>query len=153
MVAPTSLGSSVSLKGIAAGLCASLAATVLLSVLAGYYVIPAIYNSTAASAGTLPHQLSRHALFNPLILALALLASLLSVMMPAYLAAVVANRRFVFHALAATTLSIMLSCMVSWEDARQFPLALLGTGVWSLVIAACAGLFRKHQVESRREGP
>jgi hypothetical protein len=147
-----SLWSDVSFKGIAAGLFASLAATVLLSFLLGYYLVP-VYNSIAASGSLLSHQFSWHALFHPLTLAFALLASFLAVGMPAYLAAVVANRRFVFHALVATAASVVLSCVASLEDAVQFPLALVAIAGWSLAIAACAGFFRKHQVESRREAP
>jgi hypothetical protein len=133
-----------SLKGIGAGVVLALIVSALLALLAPFYLIP-IYNHIASAAS--PARGTAHPiLYHPVAVAMTLLTSALQVGPSAYLAARVADHRFIPHALVATAVYLLLAGVLAPEVVIWSPLYFIGISAWSLLVATGAGYVRYRQV-------
>jgi hypothetical protein len=127
----------LSLKALGAGVLLAFIASALLSLLAPYYLIP-IHGLIAR--GSAPRSL----LYHPLTIAVMLLTCILEVGVPGYLAAWIANRRFILHSLIVAVVYIALAIAISWDGIAPTSYLLVVTA-WSLLVATMAGYLRQWQ--------
>lgn len=139
---------TLSLKGIGAGVLAALALAIPISLMFGYYA-SAIYNDLAPGVNfAIEAETKKFAsqfLSHPLIIAYGIVATLIGVGIPAYIAAWVAGRSFVLHSVAIGSI-LSLSCLLEWETLLEFPILFFLLIVFTLVVAFAAGQLRKRQV-------
>jgi len=141
----------LSVKGIGLGLLAAFVLAIPLDLLFGYY-LSAVYDELApgvnfanqAEADAFAARVMGH----PLMIAFAILATLLTVGLPGYIAALVANRAFVLH---STVVGAILSsfAFLEWDFAAQFPYLFSSLIGFGMLVAVAAGDTRKRQVGAR----
>jgi hypothetical protein len=128
---------NLSLKAIGAGVLLALVASALLLFLVPYFQIVIYYNITRGSP---PHDYFRH----PLPIVVMLLMCILQVGVSGYLAAWIANRRFILHSVIAAVVYIALATAFTWDVTEWTPVTYLLVA-WSLLVAAVAGYLRGWQ--------
>jgi len=134
---------NLSLKAMGAGVLLALVASALLLVLIPYYQI-LIYEHI--TRGAPPHDYFRH----PLPIVVMLLMCILQVGLPGYLAAWIANRRFILHSVIAAVVYIALATALTCDVIEWTPVTYLLVA-WSLLVAAMAGYLREWQRRGSRE--
>ena len=138
---------NLSLKAIGAGVALALVVSVLLAYMAPIYLNP-IYDHIVAGSPS-GRVTSHRLLLHPLMLAVTLVSSILQVGIPGYLAAWVADWRFVLHSVAVALIFTIVTGLVAWDGLLWVPLLFLALTVSNLVIAVSTGLLRQYQTRNR----
>ena len=138
----------ISLKGILAGILASLMLAMPVGFIHGLYSIE-IYNEITANINldneNEVRQLDKKLVFHPLSIAFSIIAMLLTVGMPAYITALVARKGYVLNAVI-TAAFVSLLWTLDFEAVVQDPLVFGVSAVFALVVACLSGFIRYRQV-------
>ncbi len=121
----------------------ALVASALLLYLVPYLQILIYDNITRGSP---PHDYFRH----PLPMIVMLLMCILPVGLSGYLAAWIANRRFILHSVIVAVVYIALAGALTWDVIEWTPVTYLLVA-WSFLVAAVAGYVREWQRRGSRE--
>jgi len=138
----------VSLKGISAGILVSLILGIPVSIIFSVYFVE-IYNEIASnidlSDENVVREIDRKLMYHPLSIAFLIAKTLITVGIPAYIAARVANKGYILNAVILGAILVLFGAL-DFETAVQDPLlfAVLATSL--LVVAYLSGLLRYKQV-------
>ncbi len=141
------LASHVSVKAIVAGTALLLSLSFLLTFLSIHALMPAfgeLANGVNFANEFELHNLSSEFLYHPTVVAVTVLATLIGVGIPAYVAAFLAGQHFVLHSMVIGTLSVIFALLELPTLSQSWALFLVIV-IGSLVIAFLAGCLRQRQ--------
>jgi hypothetical protein len=142
---------AISLKGIGAGTLAALILFIPVNILFGYYFL-AVFGQFASGVDLANEaevqKLVSRSLYNPPTIILGVIAIFITVGIPAYVAALIAGRAFIFHAMTTGGI-VSLLCLTEWELVVQFPVLFVAVVGFTMAVAYVAGHLRQKQVLAR----
>jgi hypothetical protein len=125
---------NISLKALAVGFASALVVSVCFALLVGYWM-PNLYSKVASGASAT----------NPLFISFCVVALVLTAGIPGYLAALVAQKRFVLHSMLVGVFVSFLG-VTDWNTVVASPLLALVAVALTLATTFLSGEIRTRQV-------
>jgi hypothetical protein len=140
---------NLSLKGIGAGVLAAIVLTIPIALMSHYH-FKAIYNDVAHGVNfeneAVVQEIIYKLIFHPLSIVYAILASIVTVGIPGYIAAFIAKKAFVLNSLAVGLIGLLV-CLLEIDFIIQFPILFVLVSLFTLAVAYLAGSLRHRQVK------
>ena len=140
---------NLSLKGICAGVLVAIVLTIPV-VLMSHYHFKAIYNDVADEVNfenePAVQEMTYDLIFHPLSILYAILAIIVTVGIPGYIAAFIAKKAFVLNSLAVGLIGLLV-CFLEIDFIIQFPILFVLLSAFTLAVAYLAGSLRRSQVK------
>ena len=140
---------NISIKGILAGILASLILSIPVGFMFGYYFVE-IYNEVLPGININNkkelEEISNKIMFHPLSIAFMLMATLITVGVPGYITALVANKNYALNSFLFGVCLLLIS-LIGYEFILQSLSLFVLMAVLGLLVAYLSGLLRcKHVV-------
>lgn len=139
---------NISLKGIGAGILASLVLSIPVGLMFGYYFVE-IYNEVAPGVNLANEkeleEMSNKLMYHPLSIAFMVMATLITVGIPGYISALVANKGYTLNSFLFGV-CVLLLCFIDYEFMEQYPIPFVILAIFTLLVAYLSGLLRYRQV-------
>jgi hypothetical protein len=140
---------NLSLKGIGAGILAVFLLSIPLGFMFSYYFM-AIYNDVAPGVNFASEvelrEMTKKLIFHPLSIAFGILSTLITVGVPGYVAALVANKGYVLNSMVIGFITLLFF-FLNFQLIAQFPVLVILFSVFTLGVAYLGGLVRLRQVK------
>jgi hypothetical protein len=139
---------NISLKGIGVGIAASLVLSIPVGFMFGFYFVE-IYNEVAPGVNLANDkevaEMTNKLMFHPLSIAFVVMATLITVGIPAYITALVAKKGYTLNAVILGVF-VLLLFLIDLETVVQYPSLFSVLAVFTLVVSYLSGLIRYRQV-------
>ena len=142
---------NISLKGIGAGILATLVLSIPVGLMFGFYFVE-IYNEVAPGVNFANEkeveEMINNIIYHPLSIAFNVMAIFVTVGVPAYISALVAKKGYTINSLLIGVF-VLLLCLIDFETVSQYPRQFAVIATFILIVAYLAGLLRYWQVLKR----
>ena len=146
--APNETMNKISLKGISAGILVSLILGIPVNIIFSVYFVET-YNEITSnidlSDENVVHKIDRVLMYHPLSIAFLIAKILITVGIPAYIAALVADKAYILNAVILGSV-VLLFLAFDFETVIQDPFLFAVLAIFLLVVACLSGLLRYKQV-------